>query len=176
MRTLASLLLLLVILAPGAAFAQRALDMKVTLTNPNDYRIGMDIWTYSFANGTMDCRTSRGYSLAARSSYSFTCRASEGSRNVDVSGTADTTILHARLSQWGLRVIDGKHYFKCLFGCSLSEDWSGCGSSGPCLANVVITFNQKKEVFPCEYSCQSWNPASKSCIGPRMNSCKREDQ
>jgi hypothetical protein len=44
--------------------------------------------------------------------------------------------------------------------------WNGCG-------NTQIPGGCPGEVQPqkCPYNCQSWNPASQSCVGAPMNAC-----
>ena len=49
--------------------------------------------------------------------------------------------------------------------------YNTCRDSAPC--NPPIAGGCPGEVPPqkCEFTCQTWNPAGKKCIGPRSNSC-----
>ena len=50
---------------------------------------------------------------------------------------------------------------KCLRSEVYKEDWDPKPSPQP------------QPTPACPYDCQSWNPASRTCIGPHMNGCRR---
>jgi len=124
----------------------RDLTLKVIVSNPKDYdgRI-----SYRASRTTGEFRCDRGTHPFLRSGdFTLnTCRARSnayGEREVSLDGEireGDPTEAQSlkQLCDFHFEIYSGTHKFRTSSRCSLREDWSECGRTGPCTATVTIT-------------------------------------